>query len=98
MGIFTSCCTESPASTTFPSLEIYEDTSTSSDSSLKAYGRANDISPLIDGPVSLAFQDLNLSATSTTDIDLEADQIRALLDADSGSGGAVFEDVTVGRQ
>lgn len=79
MGIFTSCCDDSLANSNFPSLEIYEDSSSSSDSSLKAYGKSKDISPLIEGPISLAFQDLNLSETSTTDIDLETDQIKNLL-------------------
>ena len=97
MGCFTSCCgpNHPNVDSNFPSLEIYESNSSSSDSSLKAYGKKNarDIAPLIEGPTSLAFQDLKLGSTSS-DTDLDMDQIRNLLEAASSSESSTDQEST----
>ncbi|KAH0791034.1 hypothetical protein GPJ56_005169 [Histomonas meleagridis] len=101
MGCFTSCCGPNHPNidSNFPSLALYENTSSSSDSSLKAYGKKNarDISPLIEGPTSLTFQDLKLGSSSS-DTDLDMDQIRNLLEAASSSDESSSQEQTEDEQ
>lgn len=87
----------------FPVIEILEKSDGSSDSSLKAKGDTaqRDITPLLEGPTLLEFHNLNLSESSS--VDLEMDQIGKLLKpteeprepSSDGNDEKTFKDVNV---
>jgi hypothetical protein len=91
MGVCISLCPRTRQPNLEPhiaGLEISDKTDSSSDSSLKAKGSGRrDSTPLLDGPTLLSFRDLSPDSSSDS-VDLEKDQLGALLKAAASSPDA----------